>query len=203
MGHAIVAMALPGVDPVQKVSIIPRGIAALGYTIQRPIEDRFLMDRTELMNRMTVLLGGRAAESFIFDQVSTGAADDLVKATDIARSMVVRFGMDTKLGQVSYEPETAPLLGPPNGVDWHPRRYGEETATAIDSAVRSLIDTAFENAAALLTANRTLLEKVAKILLAKETLSADDLRAVAEQVSPAVPHAPTPKPNLSIAASSR
>ena len=99
MGHALVAMALPGVDPVQKVSIIPRGIGALGYTIQRPLENRFLMDRSELMNRMTVLLGGRAAESIVFDEVSTGATDDLAKATDIARSMVARFGMDQKLGQ--------------------------------------------------------------------------------------------------------
>src|SRR5216683_781763 len=99
MGHALVAMALPGVDPVQKVSIIPRGIAALGYTIQRPIEDRFLMDRGELMNRMAVLLGGRAAETLVFADVSTGAADDLAKATEIARSMVMRFGMDAKLGQ--------------------------------------------------------------------------------------------------------
>jgi len=98
MGHALVAMALPGVDPVQKVSIIPRGVAALGYTIQRPLEDRFLMDRKELMNRMAVLLGGRAAESLVYDEVSTGAADDLVKATEIARSMVARFGMDPKLG---------------------------------------------------------------------------------------------------------
>ncbi len=145
MGHAIVAMALPGVDPVQKVSIIPRGIAALGYTIQRPIEDRFLMNRTELMNRMAVLFGGRAAESLIFDQVSTGAADDLVKATDIARSMVVRFGMDTKLGQVSYEPETAPLLGTPGGMDWHPHNYGEETAAAIDTSLRGLVDAAFQS----------------------------------------------------------
>jgi cell division protease FtsH len=202
MGHALVAMALPGVDPVQKVSIVARGIAALGYTMQRPIEDRFLMDRAELMNRMTVLLGGRAAESLIFDNVSTGAADDLVKATEIARSMVVRFGMDPKLGQVSYEPDTSPLLGTPGGADWHPRRYGEETAAAIDISVRDLIDTAFQNAMAILTVNRTLLDKVAAQLLAKETLSADDLRAVTELVSAAPPVTPL-KAGLSIAAASR
>jgi cell division protease FtsH len=201
MGHALVAMALPGVDPVQKVSIVARGIAALGYTMQRPIEDRFLMDRAELMNRMTVLLGGRAAESLVFDHVSTGAADDLVKATEIARSMVVRFGMDPKLGQVSYEPDTTPLLGTPGGADWHPRRYGEETAAAIDTSVRGLIDAAFQNAVVILTANRALLDKAAIELLAKETLSADDLRAVANQVSRAGPAAPKPKTNLSIAAS--
>jgi cell division protease FtsH len=202
MGHALVAMALPGVDPVQKVSIVARGIAALGYTMQRPIEDRFLMDRAELMNRMAVLLGGRAAESLVFDHVSTGAADDLVKATEIARSMVVRFGMDPKLGQVSYEPDTTPLLGTPGGADWHPRRYGEETATAIDTSVRDLIDAAFQNAVAILTANRALLDKVAIELLAKETLSADDLRAVAEQVTRAPPGT-TPKTLLSIAAAGR
>jgi len=202
MGHALVAMALPGVDPVQKVSIVARGIAALGYTMQRPIEDRFLMDRAELMNRMTVLLGGRAAESLTFEHVSTGAADDLVKATEIARSMVVRFGMDPKLGQVSYEPDTTPLLGTPGGADWHPRRYGEETAASIDTSVRGLIDVAFQNAVVILTANRALLDKAAMELLAKETLSAEDLRAVAEQVSRA-PSGTTPKTTLSIAAASR
>jgi cell division protease FtsH len=96
LGHAIVAMALPGQDPVHKVSIIPRGIGALGYTIQRPTEDRFLMTRDELENRMVVLLGGRAAEYVFFCHLSTGAADDLVKATDTARSMVLRYGMDTR-----------------------------------------------------------------------------------------------------------
>ena len=113
MGHALVAMSLPGVDPVQKVSIIPRGIAALGYTMQRPIEDRFLMDRSELVDRMTVLLGGRAAESLMYREVSTGAGDDLAKATDIARAMVVRYGMDDALGQVSYEPEQAAVMETP------------------------------------------------------------------------------------------
>jgi cell division protease FtsH len=183
MGHALVAMALPGVDPVQKVSIIPRGIAALGYTIQRPIEDRFLMDRAELMNRMTVLLGGRAAESLVFDEVSTGAADDLAKVSEIARSMVVRFGMDQKLGQVAYEPETASLLGMPAGGDWRPRRYGEETAGAIDTAVRGLVDAAFKKAVSLLTANRTLLDEVARDLLIRETMSGDDLKAIAKKIS--------------------
>jgi cell division protease FtsH len=183
MGHALVAMALPGVDPVQKVSIIPRGIAALGYTIQRPIEDRFLMDRAELMNRMTVLLGGRASESLAFDEVSTGAADDLAKASAIARSMVVRFGMDAQLGQVAYEPETAPLLGTPPGADWRPRHYGEETAGAIDIAVRGLIDAAFKKAVSILAANRALLDEAAKDLLTKETMSGDDLKAVVKRVS--------------------
>jgi cell division protease FtsH len=203
MGHAMVAMALPGVDPVQKVSIIPRGIAALGYTIQRPIEDRFLMSRGELMNRMTVLLGGRAAESLVFDDVSTGAADDLAKATEIARSMVVRFGMDPKLGQVAYEPETASLLGTPGGADWHPRRYGEETATTIDAAVRHFIETAFDRAVSILTSNRALLSQSAKTLLAKETVSADDLRGIATQLSPPIAEGAVPAAGVGLAAAAR
>ncbi|CAN7792006.1 ATP-dependent zinc metalloprotease FtsH [Caballeronia sp. LjRoot34] len=183
MGHALVAMALPGVDPVQKISIIPRGIAALGYTIQRPIEDRFLMDRAELMNRMAVLLGGRAAENLVFEEVSTGAVDDLAKASDIARSMVVRFGMDPKLGQVAYEPESVSALGMPTGVDWRPRQYGEQTATAIDIAVRELIDVAFKRASSILSANRALLAQAAGNLLAKETMSGEDLQIVARQLT--------------------
>ncbi len=183
MGHALVAMSLPGVDPVQKVSIIPRGIAALGYTMQRPIEDRFLMDRSELVNRMTVLLGGRAAESLTYSDVSTGAGDDLAKATDIARAMVVRFGMDKTLGQVSYEPEQAAVMETPGSADWHARRYGETTAEAIDAAVRGLIEDAFHRAAAILTANRDLLDRTAKELLTKETFSADDLKAIATRLS--------------------
>ncbi|RUW72129.1 ATP-dependent zinc metalloprotease FtsH [Mesorhizobium sp. M4B.F.Ca.ET.049.02.1.2] len=194
MGHALVAMTLPGVDPVQKVSIIPRGIAALGYTMQRPLEDRFLMDRAELLNRMTVLLGGRAAESLAFDEVSTGAADDLGKATEIARNMVLRYGMDETLGQVSYEPQAAPLLGAPDGAEWRPRRYGEETTAAIDKAVRGLIDDAFHEAVAILTSNRKLLEQTARDLLARETYSADDLRAIASKLTPVSSPETTQKP---------
>jgi cell division protease FtsH len=181
LGHAIVAMALPGTDPVQKISIIPRGIAALGYTIQRPIEDRFLMDKGELTARMTVLLGGRAAESLFFPQVSTGAADDLSKATDIARSMVTRFGMSEELGQVAYETEAAPFLGAHTG--WQPRRYGEATAAAIDTAIKALIEKAFERAVGILEKNRELLQRTAKDLLTKETLTEDELGKVRSAVA--------------------
>jgi cell division protease FtsH len=183
MGHALVAMSLPGVDPVQKVSIIPRGIAALGYTMQRPLEDRFLMDRAELINRMTVLFGGRAAESLIYRDVSTGAGDDLAKATEIARSMVVRFGMDKKVGQVAYEHETAPLLEVPGGSDWRPRHYGEATAGDIDAAVRALTDESFQRAVVILTANRALLDQSANELLAKETFSAEDLELISARLA--------------------
>lgn len=178
MGHALVAMALPGCDPVQKVSIIPRGIGALGYTIQRPLEDRFLMGRSELINRMTVLLGGRAAESIIFPEVSTGAADDLNKVTDTARNMVVRFGMVPELGQITYEPEQSAFLPTPAGTWQQPRRYSEATAAAIDAAVKEIVEGAFQRAVTILKRNRTLLEESAKRLLEKETLAGNDLQSI-------------------------
>ncbi len=175
MGHALVATALPGTDPVHKVSIIPRGIGALGYTIQRPIEDRYLMSRRELENKMAVLLGGRAAERLIFSEVSTGAADDLAKATDIARSMVMRYGMEEKLGQVSYDAEPAPLLGTPQEYAWRPKRYSEETAHQIDLAVKELIDRAYHLSLSVLEKNRSVLEAAAAQLLETETLQEKDL----------------------------
>jgi cell division protease FtsH len=194
IGHALVAMALPGVDPVQKISIIPRGVGALGYTIQRPLEDRFLMSRTELMNRMAVLLGGRAAEGVIFQEISTGAEDDLVKATDIARSMVARFGMDTGLGQVAYESQRAQFLQAPSGGLWEPRRYSDTTAAAIDAAVKALIELAFARARAVLEANLALLRRGAEELLAHETLAGPELDALSRGVTapPAVLAAPQP-----------
>jgi cell division protease FtsH len=182
MGHALVALSLPGADPVQKVSIIPRGIAALGYTMQRPIEDRFLMDRGELFNRMTVLLAGRAAETLVFPDVSTGATDDLSKATDIARGMVTRFGMDPKLGLVTYETERSSFLHGPASDDWQPRHYGEATAGAIDVAVRLLIDDAFTRAQKVLDANKPLLLETATELLAKESLSEEELKPFAARL---------------------
>ena len=189
VGHALAAMALPGTDPVQKVSIIPRGIGALGYTIQRPTEDRYLMGRQELARRMTVLLGGRAAEKLVFGDVSTGAADDLAKASEIARNMVVRYGMTERLGEVSYESDPAPLLGGPAGESWRPRRYAEATAAAIDEAVRELIDAAAKEAATLLGARRAGMDAAVLVLLSKETLTGAELAALVaapESSSPAV-----------------
>ncbi len=176
-GHALVALSLPNADPVQKVSIIPRGIGALGYTMQRPTDDRFLMSRSELADRMVVLLGGRAAEQLVFSEVSTGAADDLEKATDIARSMAMRYGMAAQLGAVSYERAAAPLLGTAADA-WQPRQYGEATASAIDSQVKQFIDEALERAQAILQKNRVTLEQTAERLLAQETLTAADLDQV-------------------------
>jgi cell division protease FtsH len=136
---------------------------------------------------MVVLLGGRAAESLFYDDVSTGSADDLVKVTDIARSMVVRFGMDPKLGLVTYETATAPLLGGPAGVDWRPRQYGEETASAIDKAVRELIDRAFRRAVEILSRNRELLGRAAGDLIHKETFGAGDLVSIAAELKASPP----------------
>ncbi len=181
LGHAMVAAALP-CDPVHKVSIIPRGIGALGYTIQRPTEDRYLMTREELENKMAVLLGGRAAEDIIYGHLSTGAADDLSKATDIARNMVTRYGMAGKLGPVTYESEPSAFLGQMAGTR---RLYSEETAREIDVAVRDMVDAAFQRARGILVQNRALLEESAKELLAKETLADGELAAVLGRVRPA------------------
>ncbi|MFI5000672.1 MAG: ATP-dependent zinc metalloprotease FtsH [Reyranellales bacterium] len=183
VGHALVAMALPGSDPVQKISIIPRGIGALGYTLQRPIEDRFLMTEAELANKLAVLLGGRAAETLRFPTVSTGAADDLHKATEIARSMVTRFGMVPELGAVAYEGEASPFLTPTAGAFPQPRWYSEATAAKIDAAVLSIIDAALNRARVILEANRALLDQTAQKLLERETLGPADLEPLARRVA--------------------
>jgi len=179
MGHALVALSLPGIDVVHKVSIIPRGIGALGYTIQRPTEDRFLMTRQELENKMQVLLGGRAAEQIVFGEVSTGAADDLQKVTSIARAIVMRYGMHKTLGNVVYEEERPSFLGE-TGLSLKERNFSEETARQIDAAVRSIVGDAFERTVALLTDRRQVLEAAAAELLEKETLSEPDLQRLRE-----------------------
>jgi cell division protease FtsH len=177
MGHALVALAIPGSDPIQKVSIIPRGIGALGYTLQRPTDDRFLMGRQELEDRMTVLMGGRAAETLLGEDISTGAADDLAKATDIARGMVLRFGMDEKLGPVAWDTEQGQFLNQP-GAFWQQRRFSDQTAHEIDQAVRSHLGGALERAVDILRENRAELDEGAASLLAHETLTAEQLPKV-------------------------
>jgi cell division protease FtsH len=190
MGHALVALAIPGSDPVQKVSIIPRGIGALGYTLQRPTDDRFLMGRQELEDKMTVLMGGRAAETLLGEDISSGAADDLAKATDIARGMVLRFGMDPKLGPVAWDTEQGQFLGQP-GVFWQPRRFSDETAHEIDQAVRARLEGALARAMAILQANRAALDEGAAALLAHETLEAEQLpKVVGESLAAAVSSGP-------------
>ncbi len=176
MGHALVAVSLPGGDAVHKVSIIPRGIGALGYTIQRPTEDRFLMTREELENKMAVLLGGRAAELTVFGHYSTGAADDLRRVTDIARSMVTRYGMSERLGGVAYDRDPRNYLTGPNlPSPQHEETYAEETAAAIDHEVRTIAQSAMERALDILRQKRDVLERSARRLLEKETLDENDL----------------------------
>ncbi|MBL8843167.1 MAG: ATP-dependent zinc metalloprotease FtsH [Planctomycetes bacterium] len=180
MGHAIVAAATPGADPVHKVSVIPRGIGALGYTMQRPTEDRFLMTREELESKMAVLLGGRAAEHLVWGHFSTGASDDLERATRIARSMVARYGM-TELGHVSYDEDVGHFLQ--QGNPFAPRSdKSDATAREIDVAVRALVEAAFARARAILAEHQPVLLDAAQQLLAKETLTEAELKPIFERL---------------------
>ena len=177
LGHAMVALALPGTDAVHKISIIPRGVGALGYTIQRPTEDRYLMTRAELETKMAVLLGGRAAEKLVFGEISTGAADDLARVTDIARAMVLRYGMSEALGSVAYDRERSPFLQPTLPLPQQ-RDYSEQTAHDVDEAVRALVDRALGQAMAILERNRDLLDATAVKLLKTETLNEPEIEAL-------------------------
>jgi cell division protease FtsH len=178
LGHAITALSLPGTDPVQKISIIPRGIAALGYTMQVPTEDRFLMKKTELLNKIASLLGGRAAEEIIFGDVSTGAHNDLSKATDIARSMVKEYGMSESVGQVYFAKEKrSQFLDMAMGGE---KEYSEATAELIDTEIKSIINTQYEKALNIIREKRSLLEKAVLILLEKEKIDGDELKALME-----------------------
>ena len=190
LGHAMVALALPGTDSVHKVSIIPHGIGALGYTIQRPTEDRYLMTRAELENKMAGLLGGRASEQLVFHEISTGAADDLARATDIARAMVLRYGMSEALGNVTYDRERSPFLQP-NVPLPQERNYSDETAEAVDRAVRQLVDGAFDRAFGILQQNRALLDRTAAALLESETLEEPAIERLKRDIvtAPALPAA--------------
>jgi cell division protease FtsH len=181
MGHAIVATSLPGTDPVQKISIIPRGIAALGYTMQTPTEDRFLMSKSELLNRVATLLGGRAAEEIVFEDISTGAHNDLARATDIARSMVKEYGMSPKVGQVYFarEKRNKFLNIPMEGAV----EYSEATAELIDSEVRQIITDQYSRAIEILSKKREMLDQGANILLEKEKIEGMELKALMGETS--------------------
>jgi len=176
MGHALVALATTGSDPVHKVSIIPRGIGALGYTIQRPTEDRYLMTRTELEGKVSVLLGGRAAEVLMLGELSTGAADDLAKATDIARDMVTRYGMDDALGHVALEAQRQMFLDVPPGMTPGGRPTSEATRQRVDDAIHRIVTAGFDRASTVLAANRAVLERSARALLERETLEEAAIR---------------------------
>jgi cell division protease FtsH len=175
-GHALVAMSVPTADPVNKVSIIPRGIAALGYTQQLPTEDRYLMTREELRDRLCVLLGGRVAEELVFGDISTGAQNDLQRATDIARSMVTEYGMSDRLGLVTYTEQKRPTFL--NGAPAMPpaREYSEETARAIDEEISGLMREAHDRVREILTKKSDQLETLSATLLEKETLQGEELK---------------------------
>jgi len=181
-GHAIVATSLPGADPVRRISIIPRGISALGYTLQLPTEDRYLMTRSELLDRLAVLLGGRVAEEIVFGEISTGAHNDLQRATDIATSMVKEFGMSETLGYVTFEKEKKPLFLPSSFIS--SKEYSEETARKIDEEVKRIIDQTYQRTKDLLTAKRDKLEELARLLLEKEVVEEADLKKILQPPEP-------------------
>ena len=173
-GHAMVAESLPHTDHVHRISIIPRGIAALGYTLQLPTQDRYLMTRTELMERLTVLLAGRAAEELVFDEISTGAQDDLERATSMARSMVTAYGMSDKLGPMTYGGKRPQFLE--EALPFPHYEASEETVREIDQEVRALIGQARDQAREILEGHREALDRVARLLLEKETIEGEELR---------------------------
>jgi len=174
-GHAIVAMSIPGMDPVHKISIVQRGFGALGYTMQLPLEDRYLMQRSDLQHQLAVLLGGRTAEEIALGEISTGAQNDLLRATDLSRAMVTEWGMSDVLGAINYNGHKRPAfldipLGPERGA------YAEDTGRLIDSEVKRLMTEAHDNARAILTEKRSVLETVTRRLLEIEVMESDELR---------------------------
>ncbi|MEG9623907.1 cell division protein FtsH [Pseudomonas sp. HMSC08G10] len=181
MGHALAASSLPAMDPVHKVSIIPRAAGSLGYTLQRPTDDRFLISAQMLRDRIVVLMAGRAAESLAFGQVSTGAADDLGRATDIARQLITRFGMSPELGQAVLERQQASYLGDALLRQEH-KDYSEQTAREIDLGIRELLEQAYKRAQALLEQRRADLDAGARLLLAKETITPEEFPALQPQL---------------------
>jgi cell division protease FtsH len=187
-GHAIVATVLPNLDPVHKISIVQRGFGALGYTMQLPLEDRYLMTRTDLLSQLSVLLGGRSAEEIAFNEISTGAQNDLQRATDIARSMVTEFGMSDALGAVNYDGHRhAAFLETPFA---HERgNYAEETALKIDTEVKRILTEAHEKAREILREYRHILDALSLRLLEKEVIEAEELKAIMGPVPPKDPSA--------------
>ena len=179
-GHALVALSLPGSDQVQKISIIPRGISALGYTLQLPTEDRFLMTKSELENKVAVLLGGRIAEELIFGEASTGAQNDLVKATDIAKSMVKAYGMSEKVGMITLERERQPQFVQLQ-TSQEKGDYSEETARDIDREIRRIVDAQYERVKHLLAEKKRALVEGAKVLIEREVISGSDLKTIMDK----------------------
>jgi cell division protease FtsH len=177
-GHAIVAERMPSADPVHKISIVPRGLAALGYTQQLPTEDRYLLTKTELMDRIAVLLGGRVAEEIVFDEISTGAGNDLERVSDLARRMVMEYGMSRTLGALNYRgtPRSAFVPSADGASDGHV--YSEDTAREIDQEVRGIVDGTYERVRVILAADRAILEVLAQRLLEQEVVDEAELREI-------------------------
>jgi cell division protease FtsH len=173
-GHAIVAESVEHADPVHKITIIPRGIAALGYTQQQPTEDRYLMTRSELLDRLAVLLGGRVAEELVFEEISTGAQNDLQRATEIARSMVTEYGMSDRLGLVTYERPRQPMFLPESYTPG--KTYSEEKAGQIDEEISRVVEEAHQRVRGILGAHRNVLDDLAHLLSQKEIVQGEELR---------------------------
>jgi len=186
VGHALVALSVPSANMVHKISIVPRGIAALGYTLQLPTEDRFLMTRAELLDKIAVLLGGTIAEELVFQEISTGAQNDLHRATDIARAMVTEYGMSKQLGHVTFRPTPKPLYLP----EAMPQKgeYSEDTAREIDREVHDLVEGQYERVKRILEREKTALLAGAGLVLEREVITGEDLRALMAGAS--APHAP-------------
>jgi cell division protease FtsH len=186
IGHAMVALVLPETESVEKISIIPRGISALGYTLQMPTEDRYLMSKAELLNRIAVLLGGRASEEITFGDITTGASNDIGRATDIARHMVTQYGMNTNLGQIAYEKQVQSFLMPMQSMS--EKDYSEQTAREIDCEIRKIIDQQYGRAKFILNHYNEAVTKAAEVLLVKETIHGSDLEEIRKKY---------PEPDLS------
>ena len=192
-GHAIVATVLPNLDPVHKISIVQRGFGALGYTMQLPLEDRYLMTRTDLQSQLAVLLGGRSAEEIAFNEISTGAQNDLQRATDIARAMVTEFGMSDSLGAINYDGHRQPaFLDTPFARERG--NYAEETAVKIDSEVKRILTEAHETARRILREHREILDRLSERLLEKEVIEADELKAIMSSMGALPPRDPDSVP---------
>jgi cell division protease FtsH len=187
-GHAIVASVLPNLDPVHKISIVQRGFGALGYTMQLPLEDRYLMTRTDLSSQLSVLLGGRSAEEIAFDEISTGAQNDLQRATDIARAMVTEFGMSDALGPVNYDGNRRPAFLE-NPFARERGNYAEETAVKIDAEVKRILTDAHETARRILRERRDTLDALSIRLLDKEVIEAEELQAIIGPIARTSPDA--------------
>jgi cell division protease FtsH len=192
-GHAIVATVLPGLDPVHKISIVQRGFGALGYTMQLPLEDRYLLTREDLLSQLSVLLAGRSAEEIAFGRISTGAQNDLQRATDIARSMVTEFGMSDLLGAVNYNGNQRPVfLDTPFASERG--NYSEETALKIDAEVKRILTEAHDTARRVLRERRDTLDVLSERLLEKEVIESEELKAIMGSVPPKDPDGTIPVP---------